>query len=74
MEVEALDRQELSDNPQAWRRFYDDLDLRIVGTLSKGKGARLSLAVLSAEGSDLYTFVRETADGRLEDCAQLDDA
>lgn len=74
MEVEAIDRQELPDDPQAWRRFYDDLDLRIVGTLSKGSGARLSLAVVSAEGSDLYAFVRESADGRLEECAQLDDA
>lgn len=74
MEAEAIDPQELQDDSQAWRRFYDDLDLRIVGTLSKGAGARLSLAVVSAEGTDLYAFVRESADGRLKDCTQLDDA
>lgn len=74
METEAIDRRVLAEDSQAWRRFYDDLDLKIVGTLTKGNDARLSLAVVSANGSDLYAFVRESADGRLEDCSQLDDA
>lgn len=74
MEAEAIDRREASEESQTWRQFYDDLDLKIVGTLSKGNDARLSLAVVSAQGSDLYAFVRETVDGRLEDCTQLDDA
>lgn len=74
MEVETLDRSEPLEESQAWRQFYDDLDLKIVGTLSKGHDPRLSLAVISAEGADLYAFVRESADGHLEDCSQLDDA
>lgn len=74
MDIQAIEKPEQTEESQAWRRFYDDLDLRIVGTLSKGSGARLSLAVVSAQGSDLYAFVRESADGHLEDCTQLDDA
>lgn len=74
MDAPAIDRRASTEESQAWRQFYDDLDLKIVGTLSKGAGARLSLAVVSAEGADMYAFVRETADGRLEDCSQLDDA
>lgn len=74
MEADLTSQAELADESQPWRRFYDDLDLRIVGTLSKGSDARLSLAVISATGSDMYAFVRESADGHLEDCNQLDDA
>ncbi len=74
MEAEAIDLRGQQEESQAWRRFYDDLDLKIVGTLSKGHDPRLSLAVISAQGADLYAFVRESADGHLEDCTQLDDA
>lgn len=64
----------LSDDSTDWRQFYDDLDIHIIGTLSKGRDARLSLAVVSATGNHLYAFVREDALGRLEDCTRIDDA
>ena len=63
-----------SDDSTDWRQFYDDLDIHIIGTLSKGRDARLSLAVVSATGNHLYAFVREDALGRLEDCTRIDDA
>ena len=74
MDPQLVDRSESAEDPLAWSRFYEDLDLKIVGTLSKGPNARLSLAVISAEGTNLYAFVRESADGQLEDHKQLDDA
>lgn len=57
-----------------WAQFYDRLDVRVVGTQSKGRNGLLSLAVLSTSGSHLYAFVRESALGQLEDRKRLDDA
>ena len=57
-----------------WAQFYDHLDVRVVGTFSKGRDGRLSLAVLSSSGSHLYAFVRESDFGQLEDRTRLDDA
>ena len=66
--------QELPSDPTEGSAFYDDLDLHVVGTLSKGRDARLSLAVVSANGNHLYAFMREDALGHLEDCTRMDDA
>ncbi|MFQ5943478.1 MAG: hypothetical protein ACE5JF_07990 [Anaerolineales bacterium] len=75
-EMDPVDvkERELSDDSSDWRKFYQDLDLHIIGTLSKGRNARLSLAVVSANGDHLYAFVREDALGKLEDCTRVDDA
>jgi len=74
MDPADLKEQELADDPANWRKFYDDLDLHVIGTLSKGRNARLSLAVVSASGDHLYAFVREDALGHLEDTTRIDDA
>ena len=76
---EEMDRadvkeRELNGDLENWRKFYEDLDLHVIGTLSKGRNARLSLAVVSASGDHLYAFVRENALGNLEDCTRIDDA
>lgn len=75
-EMDPVDvrEHELPNDPTKWREFYDDLDLHVVGTLSKGRDARLSLAVVSANGNHLYAFMREDALGHLEDCTRMDDA
>jgi hypothetical protein len=74
MDTHLNEQSEFTDDPRAWRQFYEDLDLKIVGVLSKGSNSRLSFAVISAEGSKLYAFVRESATGHLEESTQLDDA
>jgi hypothetical protein len=66
--------RETPNDPADWRKFYEDLDLHVIGTLSKGRNARLSLAVVSASGDYLYAFVREDALGHLEDTTRIDDA
>ena len=71
--VDVKERESTSDL-EDWRKFYEDLDLHVIGTLSKGRNARLSLAVVSASGDHLYAFVREDALGHLEDCTRIDDA
>ncbi len=75
-EMDAVDikERELPDDSTDWRKFYDDLDLHVVGTLSKGRDARLSLAIVSASGNHLYAFVREDPLGHLEDSTRMDDA
>ena len=70
----ALADCKLNEDSFDWAKFYDELDIRVVGTLSKGRHGRLSLAVLSSSGSRLYAFMRESDLGRLEDCTRLDDA
>ena len=72
-EMDPSDRK-LTEDSMDWRSFYDDLDLHVIGTLSKGRDARLSLAVVSASGNHLYAFVRENALGQMEDCTRIDDA
>ena len=74
MDPADVKERELSDDPADWRKFYEDLDLHVIGTLSKGRNARLSLAVVSASGDHLYAFVREDALGHLEDTTRIDDA
>lgn len=74
MAPSEVKERELPGDPADWRKFYDDLDLHVIGTLSKGRNARLSLAVVSASGDHLYAFVREDALGHLEDCTRIDDA
>ena len=74
MNSEGVVDPKLSGDSTDWRQFYKDLDIHIIGTLSKGRDARLSLAVVSATGNHLYAFVREDALGRLEDCTRIDDA
>ncbi len=64
----------LTEDSMDWRKLYDDLDLHVIGTLSKGRDARLSLALVSASGNHLYAFVRENALRHLEDCTRIDDA
>ncbi len=66
--------RKLTEDSMDWRQFYDDLDLHVIGTLSKGRDARLSLALVSASGNHLYAFVRENALGHLEGCTRIDDA
>ncbi len=66
--------RKLTEDSMDWRQFYDDLDLHVIGTLSKGRDARLSLALVSASGNHLYAFIREDALGHLEDCTRIDDA
>ncbi len=66
--------RKLTEESMDWRQFYDDLDLHVIGTLSKGRDARLSLALVSASGNHLYAFIREDALGHLEDCTRIDDA
>ena len=66
--------RKLTEDSMDWRQFYDDLDLHVIGTLSKGRDARLSLALVSASGNHLYAFIRENALGNLEDCTRIDDA
>ena len=66
--------RKLTEESMDWRQFYDDLDLHVIGTLSKGRDARLSLALVSASGNHLYAFIRENALGNLEDCTRIDDA
>ena len=72
-EMDPSDRKS-NEESMDWRKFYDDLDLHVIGTLSKGRDARLSLAVVSASGNHLYAFVRENALGQMEDCTRIDDA
>ena len=74
MDPAAIEDRKLTKELMDWRKFYDDLDLHIVGTLSKGRNGRLSLALVSASGNHLYAFVREDPLGRLEDCTRIDDA
>jgi len=74
MDPVDVKERELPKDTMNWRRFYEDLDLHVIGTLSKGRDARLSLAVVSACGDHLYAFVREDALGHLEDCTRIDDA
>lgn len=74
MQPNISEPSDSNDDWSAWRQFYDDLDLKVIGTQSKGSNSRLSIAVISAEGSHLYAFVREAASGQLEDSTQLDDA
>ncbi len=71
--AEIKERENLTDSAD-WLKFYEDLDLHVIGTLSKGRNARLSLAVVSASGDHLYAFVREDALGHLEDTTRIDDA
>lgn len=71
MNVETVPKPEES---QSWSQFYEDLDVRVVGTLSKGTGARLTLAVISSSGSHLYAFLREDALGELKESTRIDDA
>ena len=71
--AEIKERENHTD-PADWLKFYEDLDLHVIGTLSKGRNARLSLAVVSATGDHLYAFVREDALGHLEDTTRIDDA
>ena len=75
-EMDPMDvkERELPNDPTDWRKFYDDLDLHVVGTLSKGRNARLSLAIVSASGDHLYAFVREDVLGHLQHCTRIDDA
>ncbi len=72
-EMDPVDRK-LNEDSMDWRKFYDDLDLHVIGTLSKGQDARLSLAVVSASGDHLYAFMRENVLGHMEDNTQVDDA
>ena len=74
MDSADIKERELPDDSTDWRKFYDDLDLYVVGTLSKGRDARLSLAIVSASGNHLYAFVREDPLGHLEDSTRMDDA
>ncbi len=74
MDPAAIKERELPNDSADWLRFYKDLDLHVIGTLSKGRNARLSLAVVSASGDHLYAFVREDALGQLEDTTRIDDA
>ena len=74
MDPASIKEHELPDDSADWLKFYKDLDLHVIGTLSKGRNARLSLAVVSASGDHLYAFVREDALGHLEDCTRIDDA
>ena len=74
MNVGTLSNSKLTEDSFNWAKFYDELDIRVIGTLSKGRHGRLSLAVLSSSGSHLYAFMRESDFGRLEDCTRLDDA
>jgi hypothetical protein len=74
MDLHPNELNEFTEESLDWQQFYRDLDLKIVGTLSKGSNSRLSIAVISAEGSKLYAFVRETAAGQLESTAPPDDA
>ena len=74
MDRADVKERELNGDLENWRKFYEDLDLHVIGTLSKGRNARLSLAVVSASGDHLYAFVRENALGNLEDCTRIDDA
>ena len=69
-----LEDRKLTEDSMDWRELYDDLDMRVIGTLSKGRDARLSLAIVSVSGDQLYAFVRENALGNLEDCTRIDDA
>lgn len=63
-----------TEESQSWHQFLEDLDVRVVGTLSKGSGARLTLAVISSSGSHLYAFLREDDLGELKESARIDDA
>jgi hypothetical protein len=74
MDPANVKEHELTGDSEDWRKFYEDLDLHVIGTLSKGRNARLSLAVVSASGDHLYAFVREDALGHLEDTTRIDDA
>lgn len=74
MGSETVAKTKPNENTQDWRQFYEDLDLRVVGTLSKGHDPRLSLAVMSASGNHLYAFLRESVLGQMEDCTRIDDA
>ncbi len=74
MDQADVKERELTGELEDWRKFYEDLDLHVIGTLSKGRNARLSLAVVSASGDHLYAFVREDALGHLEDTTRIDDA
>ena len=74
MDPAHVNEHEMTGNSEDWRKFYEDLDLHVIGTLSKGRNARLSLAVVSASGDHLYAFVREDELGHLEDCTRIDDA
>ena len=59
MDPADVKERELNSDLEDWRKFYEYLDLHVIGTLSKGRNARLSLAVVSASGDHLYAFVRE---------------
>jgi hypothetical protein len=74
MDHAEVKERELTGDSEDWRKFYEDLDLHVIGTLSKGRNARLSLAIVSASGDHLYAFVREDALGQLEDTTRIDDA
>ena len=74
MATENLASCKETEGPFDWAQFYDHLDVRVVGTFSKGRNGQLSLAVLSSSGSHLYAFVRESATAQLEDRTRLDDA
>jgi hypothetical protein len=74
MDAEGHSDCKVTEDSFDWARFYDELDIRVVGTLSKGRQGRLSLAVLSSSGTHLYAFMRESDIGRLEDSTRLDDA
>ncbi len=74
MDPADIKEHELPKDSADWLKFYKDLDLHVIGTLSKGRNARLSLAVVSASGDHLYAFVREDALGHLEDTTRIDDA
>ncbi len=74
MDPADIKERELPNDSADWLKFYKDLDLHVIGTLSKGRNARLSLAVVSASGDHLYAFVREDALGQLEDTTRIDDA
>ena len=70
----TLSNCKLNEDSFDWAKFYDELDIRVIGTLSKGRHGRLSLAVLSSSGRKLYAFMRESDFGRLEDSTRIDDA
>ena len=74
VDAATLSNCKFNEDSFDWAKFYDELDIRVVGTLSKGRHGRLSLAVLSSSGSKLYAFMRESDFGRLEDSTRIDDA
>ena len=55
-------------------QLLSDLGLRIVGTPSKGRDWRFTLAVISGAESHLYAVLRETAEGEIAGGCQTDDA